>query len=133
MKASEFITEGTEIFINRDGREYIFAKRIAQGHGKGPAVLMFITKDEWEQIKNQRANTETLGYDVATADMIVKDMVKKGSAVIWKTAAEFNADARELENHRFRNDPEVSQGFDQSIDDSRSKASAVTKSSIKSI
>ena len=128
MKSAEFITEGTEIFV--DGGEVI-AKRISRRDG--PEIQMFISKEQWEQVKNQPANTETHEYDVATAETIIKDMVNHGSTVKWKTAADLNRDARELENHRFRNDPDVSHGFDRAIDDTRSKARDAAKSGLTSI
>ena len=132
MKAREFIIEGTELFINDDTRDgYVFAKRTSLGLGKGTALRMFITQDEWADIKNLQANTETRDYDIATADMIVKDMIKNGSKLVWKTAADFNADAREMENHRFAKDmPGV---FQAQADKSRSQAKSVAKSSIKPV
>ena len=128
MKSAEFITEGTEIFVG-DGE--VIAKRISRRGG--PEVQMFITKDQWEQIKNQPANTETMDYDVATADTIIKDMVSRGSKVKWKTAADFNQDARDMEQHRFRNDPDVAHGFDSAIADTRSKAKHMAKSGISAV
>jgi len=130
MKSNEFMTEGTEIFA-ADGN--VFAKRSSRGRGKPPAIRMLITKDEWEDIKGQRANTETHAYDIATAEMIIKDMVSKGAEVIWKTAADFNKDARELQNHRFRNDPEVAGHFDTSISQAQDKAKATTKSNLRTV
>ena len=124
MRAQEFITEGTEIFVGDD----VFAKRLSTR--EGPIVQMFITKDEWDAIKGEQANTETMGYDIATAEMIVKDMVNKGATVKWKTAADFNKDARDLENHRFANDPEVAGGFAQAADTARGKAKATNKANI---
>ena len=129
MKSAEFITEGTEIFIGDDSAVGpVIAKRIAKRGG--PIVQMYITKDEWNQIKNEPANTETYEYDVATAETIINDMVSHGSTVKWKTAADFNRDARELENHRFRNNPDVAHGFDAAIDDTRTKAKHIAKSGL---
>jgi len=128
MKIFEFIIEGTEIFAG-DGE--VFAKRISkQG---GPVIQMFITKDEWEYIKGQQANTEMMSYDLSTAEMIIKDMVKNGATVNWKTAADFNKDARDLESHRFANDPEVKHGFNQAAGTARSKAKDLTKAGMKVI
>jgi len=128
MRAKDFIAEGTEIFVG-DGD--VIAKRIAKFGG--PIIQMFITKDEWESIKGQQANTEMHEYDVATAETIINDMVKRGATVKWKTAADFNKDARDLESHRFRNDPEVAHGFDSSIQQAKDKARDVTKSTLKTI
>lgn len=132
MKSAEFITEGTEIFVGDDDTfAPVIAKRIAKRGG--PIIQMYITKAEWEQVKNQPANTETYEYDVATAETIITDMVSRGAKVVWKTAADFNRDARELETHRFRNDPDVAHGFDKAIDDTRTKAKHMAKSGLTSI
>jgi len=132
MKASEFITEGTELVIQDESRDgFVFAKRTSLGRGNGTALRMFITKDEWEDIKHMQANLETGGYDLATAEMLVKDLIAKGSQLVWKTAADFNADAREMENHRFAKD--MPDAFQAIADKSRNQAKAVAKSSIKPI
>ena len=130
MRALEFIIEGTEIFV---GDDYVFAKRMARGKSKGPAIQMLITKNEWENIKHQQANTDRHNYDVATAEMIVKDMVNQGAEVIWKTAAEFNQDARDLENHRFKDHPDVGYGLSQMAAGDRRNAKQTNKSSLKTI
>ena len=77
MRDKEFIVEGTEIHT-ADGE--VFAKRTSRGKGNPPAVRMFITKDEWENIKGQQANTETMDYDVATAESAA-DSRNKAKAV----------------------------------------------------
>jgi hypothetical protein len=129
MRAKDFITEGTEIFIHGDHRhgDNVIAKRTSRGAGKPPAIRMFVTKDEWKGIKDKQANTETMEYDVATAEMIIKDMVKAGGEVIWKTAADWNQDARDIESHRFA---DMLGGL---ADQYRGKAKAVSKSELKTI
>lgn len=127
MRAKEFITEGTEIFVHGDDRhgDDIIAKRTSRGRGNPPAIRMLITKDEWEAIKGMQANTETMDYDVATAEMIINDMVKQGGEVIWKTAADWNKDARDMETHRFAD------MLGPSIQKARDKARATTKQGMK--
>ena len=128
MKLTELLNEGTELELH-DGT--VIAKRVSLRDG--PAVQMFVTKDRWNEIKNQQANIEGQSYDLATAESIVNDWVKDGAEVQWKTAADFNKDARDLEQHRFRNDPNLRQAFDQEIDRSRSAARDVTRRSLRTV
>jgi len=129
MKSAEFIVEGTEIVVG----DQVVAKRSARGGDLGPAIHMAVTKDEWDRVKGQRANTDIQSYDIATAETIVNDMVKQGGEIIWKSAAEYNADARELENHRFRNNADVQSGFAAAINSTRDNASATAKASLSRI
>jgi hypothetical protein len=130
MKASEFIIESTELALD-DGTQ--IAVRSYLGRGNGTGVTMLVTKDVWNAVKNQFANTETMQYDLATAETIVNDWVRTGSKVIWKTAADLNREARELENHRFRNDPSVSRHFDSGIAKARDQAKATSRAEFKTI
>ncbi len=130
MRAKEFLNESTQLYLNSGDS---VAVRSSLGLGKGTRVTMLITKDQWDAVKNQHANTETMDYDIATAEMIVKDWVNKGSKVYWKTAADWNREARELQNHRFRDDPEVSDKFDTMINKAKVDARSTTKNTLKTV
>jgi len=119
MKSTDFITESTQMSL-ADGSPV--AVKSSQGRGKPPLVTMLVSKKVWDAIKDEQANDEMMQYDIATAEMIIRDWKNKGAEVYWKTAADHNREARELEQHRFRNDPEVSGNFDNMIDKSRGDA-----------
>lgn len=129
MKIREILFESTELYA---GNEPV-AVRSSQGRNKPPRITMLITKDEWNKIKHHQASTDTMDYDVATAEMVINDWVKRGGEVYWKTATDWNREARYLEKHRFRDDPEVSDHFDSSISSARDKARSTVKSTLKSI
>ena len=107
---------GTELVVN----DKVIATRNAAGGGK-TVVNMNVTKPQWQEYKTQRANTDRMEYDVATAEAIVKDWVRKGATIRWKTAKDWNQSARELENHRFRKDPNVP-SFEKSVDNAKQNA-----------
>lgn len=113
--------DGTQVAVSR--------------YQKGQQVItMLVSKDEYEALKNQQATTDNGGSaDIATAETIINDWVDNGAEVYWKTAADHNRIARDLENHRFRNNPEVSQNFDAHIDDSRSKARQAMKDNMRAV
>ncbi len=125
-----FLIESTPVYTE-DGTQV--AVRSSQGAGKPPRVTMLVSKKQWEAIKNQPANTETMEYDVATAETIIKDWSARGAEIYWKSAADHNKEARDLENHRFRNDPTVSAQFDASIDNVRSKARDTMKNNLRAV
>ena len=130
MRANDFITESTDLFV--DGGDVIAVKS-SLGRHNGSIVTMKITKDEWEAVKNLPANTETMDYDLATAESIIRDWTSRGAKIKWKTAAEFNADARAMQNHRFRNDPEVAGNFDAGIQQAQDQARATSKSNLRTV
>ena len=116
----------TELIVN----DKIVATRSFGGIDRGVLVNMNVTKDEWEQVKKQLANTDTQAFDVATAEMIVRDWVKQGATVTWKTAKDWNEQARDLENHRFRDEV---QGFDSAIDTAKDNARSTMRSTLKTV
>jgi len=130
MKMLKSLFESTGAYTE-DGTQ--FAVRSSLGWGNGTRVTMLVSKEEWEDLKNQPANTETMEYDVATAATIVDNWEKTGSEIYWKTAADFNREARDLENHRFRNDPEVSANFDAGIKDARGNAKRTMKNNLRAV
>ena len=119
----------TELTVGDD----VVAVRSWGGKDRGALVTMMVSKEQWEFVKDKLAQTETGDYDIATAEGIVRDWASRGATIIWKTAADFNRDARELEQHRFRHDPEVAGGFDSAIQTSRDKAKSTTKASLKTV
>jgi len=128
MKSTEFITESTQLSL-ADGSPV--AVKSSQGRGKPPLVTMLVSKKVWDAIKDEQANDEMMQYDIATAEMVIRDWKDKGAEVYWKTAADHNREARELEQHRFRNDPEVSGNFDNMIDKSRGDAKDTAKAGMQ--
>jgi len=99
----------------------------------GPRVTMLVTKDDWEQMKQQRAHPEDNPTMVATAGSIVDDWEKSGAEIYWKSAADYNQEARDMENHRFRNDPDVSSHFDNSINTARDSARSTMKNNLRTV
>lgn len=101
MKIQDIIKEGTEIYIN--GEDNSFAKRMYGGPEKGAIVKMFVTQDEFEDIKDKQANDEVGSYELASAQSIIDSLEKDGYTVVWPDAHSLNHDARELE--RLSQDP----------------------------
>jgi len=130
MDLLSFMVESTPVYTE-DGTQV--AVRSSLGLGKGFKVTMLVSKDEWEDIKSQPANTEDMRYNIATAGSIIDDWEKNGAEIYWKTAADHNREARDLENHRFRNDPEVSARFDASISDARDKGRSAMKDNLRTV
>jgi len=130
MDILSIITESMPVYTE-DGTQV--AVKSSLGLGKGQRVTMLVSKEEWEQIKNQPANTEDMEYDVATAESIIKDWKNRGMEIYWKTAADHNREARDLENHRFRNDPDVSANFDAGIETARGKGRSAMKNNLRTV
>ena len=130
MNLSNIINESMPVYTE-DGTQV--AVKSSLGLGKGQRVTMLVSKEEWEAIKNQPANTEDMEYDVATAESIIKDWAARGMEIYWKTAADHNREARDLENHRFRNDPDVSANFDAGIENARSNARSTMKGNLRAV
>ena len=130
MNLSNIISESTPVYTE-DGTQV--AVKSSLGLGKGQKVTMLVSKEDWEAIKDQPANTEDMAYDVATAESIIKDWASRGHEIYWKSAADFNKEARDLENHRFRKDPEVSAHFDAGIENARGNARATMKNNMRAV
>lgn len=130
MDILSIILESTAVYTE-DGTQV--AVKSSLGSGKGQKVTMLVSKEEWEQIKNHAANTEDMEYDVATAESIIKDWTNRGMKIYWKTAADHNREARDLENHRFRNDPDVAAQFDAGIENARGKARSTMKNNLRAV
>ena len=130
MNLSNIINESMPVYTE-DGTQV--AVKSSLGLGKGQKVTMLVSKEDWEAIKNQPANTEDMEYDVATAESIIKDWADRGAEIYWKTAADFNKEARDLENHRFRKDPELSAEFDAGISNARDNARATMKNNMRAV
>jgi len=116
----------TELIVN----DKPIALRQWGGKDRGVIVTMLVTKDEWNAVKNSMANTDRFEFDVATAEMIVKDWISLGASVIWKGAADWNKEARELEQHRFRDEVP---GFDTHIQTAKDNARSTMRSTLKTI
>ena len=128
MRTIQHLNESTGVFT--DDGEQVAVRSWRKG---GARVTMLVTKDDWEQLKGQRAHPEDNPTMVATAGAIVDDWEKSGAEIYWKTAADYNREARELENHRFRNDPDVAGQFDAGIDAARSNAKTTTKNTLRAV
>ena len=103
------------------------------GSDRGTIITMMVTKDQWEEVKHRLAQTDGGTYDIATAEAVVRDWMNQGATIVWKSAADFNKQARDLKQHRFRNDPRVASNFDAAIDSASSSAKDTMRSTLKSI
>jgi len=130
MKSTEFITEATQMSL-ADGSPV--AVKSSLGRNKGYKVTMLVTKEVWEVIKDEQANTEMYEYDVATADSIVQDWVNNGAKLVWKSAADWNKEARDLENHRFRKDADTKDYFNAGIDTAKDNARSTSKTNLRTV
>jgi hypothetical protein len=134
MKVNDIIKEGTEIFIN--GEDNAFAKRMYGGPEKGAIVKMFVTQDEWEDIRKKQANDEIGSYDIASAETIISDLENQGYGIEWPTSASLNQSARDLE--RLSQDPrykgnQYGLGMEDEVAQLRDRARKLARQSIKPV
>jgi len=127
MKSIDFIPESTQMSLT-DGSP--IAVKSSLGAGKGSRITMLIQKNVWNAIKHEQANTERMEYDMATAESIIRDWVSNGAQLYWKSAADYNREARDLKNHRFRNDADLKDKFDNGVYTARQNANIAAKSSL---
>ena len=95
-------TKETIMSTNVEVNGEVVAVRFWGGTARGCVVEMQVTKTEWEQVKFAQASRDDQGPMVASAEMVVQSMCEDSNVErTWKTPAQFNADAREAEQHRF--------------------------------
>lgn len=122
----------TQLMFTSDDKP--FAVRFSGGSGKGACLDMLVTELEWNQRKREYAEDE-FGYPFdlpMTAEKLLQVYVEKtGAKPRFKSASEWNDQARELENHRFRDDHRLRECLREAAFDARNAARDTLSSGLK--